>query len=319
VKLLIGAMMIAASLAVGQQQPEVEGGNKANASLLAVNDRLVISAKNVQAPADALYRVDADGTVTFPLVGKIRAEGLTIQQFENALTAQLSAYVRSPQVSVKSFVSHSDRIVVAGAFKNPGVYSLSDRRALLDVVSAVGGLESEARTIRITRRAGPGHNALASAADDSVSGTSVANVNLARLTEEPGLHNDILIEPEDVLFAETAAAVFVTGEVLKPGSFDIGEKTSLGLTEAISLAGGLDREAAPEKTKVLRPILNESRRAGIRVDAKSILAGRAVDFRILPNDIVVVPRSGRKWRAMRTVVVYVAPALVGSLTSLAVH
>lgn len=317
-KLLIGAIVIGASLAVAQQQ-EAQSGNPAGPPVIVVNDHLSISAKNVEGPADALYRVDPDGTVTFPLIGKIRAEGLTVQQFETLLSTHLTAYVRSPEVSVKPLVTRSDTIVVAGAFRNPGIHALSNRRTLLDVISAVGGLESTARTVKITRRIGPGQNTLASSPDGSVASTGTTSVNLAHLAEVPALNDNLVIEPHDVLFAETTVAVFLTGEVLKPGSFDIGEKSSIGLTELISSAGGFAKEAAPQKTKVLRPIPNETRRAEIAVDAKSMLTGRAVDFRILPNDIVIVPRSGGKLRAMRAILRYAGPVAVTSLIFLALR
>ena len=311
-KLLIGSMIVAAFLGLGEAQQEVGEGSQSSTSPIAADDRLLISAKNVDGPADTLYRVNSDGAITFPLVGAIRAEGLTIPQFEKHLTTQLAEYIRSPQVSVKRFVTRPETIIVAGAFKHPGIHPLSDHRALLDVISAVGGLESTALAIRITHRVGQGQNTWASAADP-VSGTGVMRVNLAHLTEDPGLNDNVLIEPQDVLFAETTVPVFLTGEVAKPGSFNIGEKSSLGLMELISLAGGLGKDAAPQKTRVLRPVLDGTRRTEIAVDAKSMLAGRAADFRVLPNDIVIVPRSDGKLRAVATAFRYAGPAALTSL------
>jgi len=91
------------------------------------------------------------------------------------------------------------------------------------------------------------------------------------------------------------------------------------VTELISLAGGLGRDAAPDKTKILRPILNGSRRAEIAVDVKSILDGRLDDFPILPNDLVVVPRSKGKARAVGRALMYVAPAVGTTLLYVALR
>jgi protein involved in polysaccharide export with SLBB domain len=130
--------------------------------------------------------------------------------------------------------------------------------------------------------------------------------------ENPGLGENILIEPGDVLSAEEAV-VFITGEVLKPGPFELSGQESVSMTELISRGGGLTRDAAPQKVKILRPILNGSRRAEITVDAKRVLSGHAEDFRILPNDLVVVPRSGGWLRTAGKVSLFAIPILVSVL------
>jgi polysaccharide export outer membrane protein len=213
-----------------------------------------------------------------------------------------------------------ETIVVAGAFKNPGVYPLSNRRGVLDVITAVGGTQPNAASfIKITRRLDRTSTPLPSAVEDPAAGVSIATISLAHLTENRGLvSQNIIIQPGDVLFAEPAV-VFLTGEVEKPGSFDLTDRDSIGVMELISLGGGLTRDAQPQKTKILRPILGGTRRAELAVDAKGMLAGRETDFRVFPNDIVVVPRSAGKLHTLRTVGLLAIPALASSLIILAVR
>jgi polysaccharide export outer membrane protein len=325
-KRLAVLLLFAVPGAICQQRPESlppaasvlgaqddASGNKAPQLIqtLAINDQLVILASDVDGIGDRPFRVEFDGTVTLPLVGKVRALGLTVEQFEKELIGQLGGYVRSPRVTVKRLAARADTIVVAGAFRNPGVHTLSERRPLLDVLSAVGGLQpNAARTIKITRRLDGGRNPLPSAVEDPETGVSTATINVSRLIENPSMRDDIVIEPHDVLFAGPAGVVFLTGEVMRPGSFELAERDSFGVTELISMAGGLGRDAAPAKTKILRPILNGSRRAEIPVDVKNILDGGLADFRVLPNDMVVVPRSkGKAQVFLRPVVTYVVPAV----------
>jgi polysaccharide export outer membrane protein len=333
-KRLAVLLLSAVSGAICQQRPESlppaasvlgaqddASGNKAPQLMqtLAVNDQLVILASDVDGIGDRPFRVELDGTVTLPLVGRVRALGLTVEQFEKELVGQLGSYVRSPRVSVKRLATRADTIVVAGAFRNPGVHPLSERRPLLDVLSAVGGLQpNAARTIKITRRF-TGRNPLPSAVVDPETGASTATVNVSRLIEDPSARDDIVVEPHDVLFAGPAGVVFLTGEVLRPGSFELAERDSFGVTELVSLAGGWGRDAAPDKTKILRPILNGSRRAEIPVNVKSILDGRLADFRVLPNDIVIVPRSKGKARAFRSVAMYIVPTLATTLVYVALR
>ena len=288
--------------------------------ILAVNDLIVVSAKDVEGIGEKPFRIELDGSVTLPLVGKIRAAGLTIDQFEKELSGQLSTFLRSPQVSVRRLSARADTILVAGAFKNPGIYALPERRTLLDVVSAVGGLQPNAgRTIKITRRLERGRIPWAAAVEDPETKVSVATVNLSRLLENPSAQEEVIIEPQDVLSASPATVVFLTGEVLKAGPFELAGRDSIGMTELISLAGGFGREAAPEKVKILRPILNGAKRSEVPVDMKRILEGRASDFPVLANDIVVVPRAKGKARVLKAAVLYVVPALATSLIYVALR
>jgi polysaccharide export outer membrane protein len=289
---------------------------------LSVNDQLVISATDVPNIGDRPYRVELDGTITVPLVGRMRAQGLTLEQFEKELTSQLALYVRSPRVSVKRLsetAPAAQTIIVAGAFKNPGVYTLAERRSLIDVLSSVGGLQpNAARMIKITRRLDGEHTPLRDGVENSTLRVSTTTVNVSHLMENPAKHQ-ILIEPNDVLHAGPSGIVFLTGEVLKPGSFELLERDSYGLTELILMGGGLKNEAAPDQTKILRPILNGSRRAEIFVDVKSIFAGKQADFAVMPNDMVVVPKNKSKTQALKTAARFVIPALATTLIYVAVR
>ena len=324
-KRLALTLLLAASVALCQQLPTApanpapSGSAPASAKdTLAINDQLVISAHNVDGINDSTFRIDPDGTVTLPLVGKVRAEGLTVEQFEKDLTTQFEAYVRSPQVSVKRLAKPADTVVVAGAFKTPGVYPLSDQRSLLQVIASVGGLQPNVRTVRITRQMTANRAPLPSGTEDG-SGVSTATIDLSRLVADTDLRDKLVIEPDDVLFASSTGPAFLTGEVNKPGAFDVGEGNSLGVMELISMAGGLGKDAAPEKAVVLRPILNGTRRAEIPLNIKNIEDGEATDFRVMPNDMVVVPRSGGKVRAVAKVLMFVAPALMGTLIYTAIR
>ncbi len=334
-KRIIVLLFAAVSGAVCQQRPESlpparvvadsSSGDATNQTprskdILSANDLLVVSAKDVEGIGEKPFRIELDGTITLPLVGKIRAEGLTLDQFERELIGQLGAYVRSPQVSVKRLSARADTILVAGAFKNPGIHALPERRTLLDVLSATGGLQPNAgRTIKITRRLERGRIPWSTAVEDPEAKVSVATVNLSRLLENPRVQEEAIIEPQDVLFAGPAGVVFLTGEVLKAGPFELADRDSIGMTELISLAGGFGRDAAPERVKILRPIFNGAKRSEVPVDMKSILNGRSSDFPVLPNDIVVVPRSKGKARVLKAALLYMVPMAASSLIYVAVR
>ena len=119
--------------------------------------------------------------------------------------------------------------------------------------------------------------------------------------------------------AAPAGTVYLTGEVLKTGAFELADRDSIGVTELISQAGGFGRDAAPDKAKILRQILNGSKRAEIQVNLESILDGQTVDFPVLPNDIVVVPRTKGKGTAFKSALRYVVPTLATTLIYVALR
>lgn len=320
--------------AVGQPRPaappsrvELRSGDPAPGSAtesakrgtIGINDRLLISARDVQGIGDKPLVVDPDGTVTLPLVGRIRAENLTVEQFREELISQLKVYIRSPEVSVKLLAQIEDHIVVGSGFRNPGTHPLPERRSLLNVISAVGGLQPEAgSTIRIIRRPEMGPIPLDSALQDPSSGVARATINLNQLLGNSG-ESEFIVKPNDMLSVEPPGTVFLTGEVLRPGPYPLTGRESIGLTELVSLGGGFNREAAPAKARVLRQILNGSKRAEIPVDISGILDGHSYDFPIQPSDIVVIPRAKGKAGAAKAALRYVVPVVASSLIYVAIR
>ncbi|MEO6546460.1 MAG: polysaccharide biosynthesis/export family protein [Ferruginibacter sp.] len=84
------------------------------------------------------YLVNMSGNVEMPVVGNVKAEGLTPLQLQTAVTEKLSQYVKDPIVLVH-FLSF--KINLLGEVKSPGTKTFtSDRVTLIDAVSAAGDL-----------------------------------------------------------------------------------------------------------------------------------------------------------------------------------
>src|SRR5690606_21323556 len=60
------------------------------------------------------FRVDADGTFTFPLVGRVKAGELTVRQLEGEMARLLREYIKAPQVSVAIAQYKSRRLFIVG-------------------------------------------------------------------------------------------------------------------------------------------------------------------------------------------------------------
>jgi protein involved in polysaccharide export with SLBB domain len=106
---------------------------------------------------------------------------------------------------------------------------------------------------------------------------------------------DYLINPKvNLVLAGYAKRRFtVLGQVTKPGSYEMPESSPGGidLLEAIAMAGGYTRIAAPERVSVRR--VNQGRDEVLRVNAKRLERGdaRAGNFQVLPGDTITVAES----------------------------
>ena len=92
-------------------------------------------------------QVDASGQIALPLVGSVRAQGMTAAELSKELERQLGArYLRNPQVTVTVASSVSQKVSVQGEVAQPGVYQLTGPTTLLDVLSLAKG-ETEVATL----------------------------------------------------------------------------------------------------------------------------------------------------------------------------
>ena len=85
------------------------------------------------------FVVRPDGNVSFPLVGEIHAEGLTVSQFTDVLQQGLSRYIVDPDVSVNISKLGRVRVYVFGEVKKPGAVELEKGHTVIDAIGAAQG------------------------------------------------------------------------------------------------------------------------------------------------------------------------------------
>jgi protein involved in polysaccharide export with SLBB domain len=81
--------------------------------------------------------------------------------------------------------------------------------------------------------------------------------------------------------------VFVFGEVQKPGTFPF--EDGMSIVQAITLAGGFNRNAAQNSTSVTRRVNGQE--VKVKVNVQDIALGKAPNVTLEPGDIVFVPES----------------------------
>lgn len=89
------------------------------------------------------FYVSKDGTIDFPILGKIKVEGLTINQVSDVIQKQIRAgYISDAIVSTKIM---SFKVTVMGDVRKPGVQTLKGQRlTLLEALGNAGDLNNTA-------------------------------------------------------------------------------------------------------------------------------------------------------------------------------
>lgn len=85
------------------------------------------------------FVVRPDGNVSFPLVGEIHAEGMTVSQFTNVLQQGLARYIVDPDVSVNISKLGRVRVYVFGEVRKPGAVELDKGHTVIDAIGAAQG------------------------------------------------------------------------------------------------------------------------------------------------------------------------------------
>lgn len=104
-------------------------------------------------------RVLPDGSITFPLAGRVEVVGLTTPQAEQLIAGKIKAFIPEAVVTVSVTGIDGSRVYVLGKVVEPGPVTLiSPSTTVLQVLSQVGGLDrfADGNAIRVLRQTGDG-------------------------------------------------------------------------------------------------------------------------------------------------------------------
>jgi len=214
-------------------------------------------------------RVSEEGQINLVLIGEVKAAGYTVDELNGILTEKYREYIDHPQVSVFIKEYHSKEINVLGEVRKPGLYHLTGRATLLELISQAGGLtESGGENLTIIRGGHKGQEAV------------TINVDLARILAGGTTEENVAVMDGDTIYVPRANYFFIFGEVNKPGSYKLEKNLKITVMKAISLAGGFTDKASKGRIKITRE------GAGKENTIKAPL-----DMEIKPHDIIIVPES----------------------------
>lgn len=233
--------------------------------LIGPGDRLLVSVHR-EADLSGEHLLDDACQIELPMVGSVRACGLSVRQLAEVLDAKLGAcclvdpFIR---VQVKDF--GSQRVQVLGQATRKGTHILRGVTTLLDVISSAGGPNAE----------------------------NVVEVDHYRAADARTLTYDlrasdqltaVRVHDGDVVTLKAGRNVYVEGQVGKPGA--IAFRAGITVTQALTLAGGPGNFASLRRVTIIR-----SDGAKVHLNLKRVNLGRQADMVLGPDDRLIVPRA----------------------------
>jgi polysaccharide export outer membrane protein len=121
-------------------------------------------------------RVLPDGSITFPLAGRVEVVGLSTPEVEARVAEKLKKFIPVPVVTVAITATDGNQVYVLGKVIRPGAVTLiSPETTVLQMLSQVGGLDrfADGNSIRVLRNSPQGSRILPVRYDDLVKGNQL--------------------------------------------------------------------------------------------------------------------------------------------------
>ena len=246
---------------------------------------------------DFVATVDENGKFQVPFVDKgVVAKCRTEKDLKTDITELLSKYLKNPLVSVNVTKRNSrPSVTVYGEVQKPQQVELRREATLLELISFSGGPTKDAGgTVQVFRTTPPmcadeGEATQWKAeSDDSADIPSriyaISNLKSGQEDANP------IIYPGDLIHVRKAPPVYVIGEVNALREISIPER-GLSLMEAITQAGGVNRQAKTKNIIIHRLKDNSKERELIAINYDLIKKGEQKDVILQPEDIVEVDKA----------------------------
>jgi polysaccharide export outer membrane protein len=205
----------------------------------------------------ARIKVDVDGSIQLPFVGKTPVAGKTSMQIADQIgeTLDKGGFYRKPIMRVEVVGFASRYVTVLGAVGNPGLVPVDRPYRLSEILARVGGVRENASDFVVLTPEGGQSSRL-----------SIKDVATGNSSQDP------VVQPGTKISVAQAELFFISGQVKIPGAYPVSEGMTLRM--AIARGGGLTDIGTDRGVKV-------THKDG-RVEKP------ALESKISPNDVIVV-------------------------------
>lgn len=224
-----------------------------------------------------------DGRISFPLIGDVQAEGLTVSELNQALAEGLGRFILAPKVTVIVHEFNSQQYTIFGEVVEPGVYPMTTEVSITEALASAGGLNKGQFRATSVELADLTHAFIAR-------GERVLPVDFARLLRQGDMRFDVTLQPGDYIYIPSGLSreVYILGEVTSPMLFAYRE--NIPMSRTLALAEGFTPDADISRIHIIRGSLHNPK--VYMINFKEVLAGQAREIPLEPGDIVYVPPTG---------------------------
>ncbi|MGP4865168.1 polysaccharide biosynthesis/export family protein [Psychrobacter sp. T6-5] len=257
-----------------------------------------LTSSSASNPYASGFPIDQQGFIQFPLIGRIKASGMSVPQFTANLQSRLQRYLKYPDPQVKIINYRGNKFFIDGEVKQPGEFPIADVPvSLYGAISMAGGATptGDSNNVVLNRK-----------------GTSY-NIGLQSLRQMGASANQIYLQDGDSVHVNSQERnkVYVLGEFGQVEPVPILEQ-GISLAQVLGESKGLNSNTAnAAKIYVVRDNLHTRATDIYYVDMQTVTSfALANRFEMYPNDIVYVDPTGlTRWNR-------VISALLPSTTAL---
>jgi polysaccharide biosynthesis/export protein len=215
-------------------------------------------------------RVSEDGSINYPLVGKVIVGNLDIPSAERRIAAALKSggFLKDPQINIQVTDVRGSLVSVLGQVSRAGSFPL---------------LTTNTHASQLLAQAG---GVITATGDDKIIVTGTRDgkpfrqvIDLETLYGATGGDADITVMAGDTIYVPRAPSFYVYGEISKPGNYRL--ERSMTMRQAIAAGGGLTLRGTERRLKVVR---KDAQGNDQKVDV-------TLDESVKPGDVIYVAES----------------------------
>jgi polysaccharide export outer membrane protein len=272
-------LTLATAMQLPQVQRPLDPSSKADAKAeqparytLGPQDQLKITVFD-EPELSNIYRIDSDGFITFPMINRVAATGLTPPELQDRIRTMLaSGYIRNPQVRVEIEGYKSQSVIVGGEVRAPGKIPMTGTMSLIEALAAAGSPTSSASSeVTVSRQKKSVNGVVTNENDVEIIRVNLKEIQLGRAGR------DIQLQDGDIINVPKAQTLFLTGMVRNPGA--IVYEPGMTVQQAIAVAGGLTDRGSDRRIKADR----------MMPDGKVVEVGLRLEDKVQPSDTIKIP------------------------------
>lgn len=269
-----------------------------------------------------VQEIFTDGTVTFPLIGKVNVRGKTVTQVNNLMTDLYSRFLKRPIVTVTLEQTRPLNVAIVGEVNSPGYYTISSTASgslnntqntstsikknpkVTDLLTLAGGLTVSANVKQIKLKRIQNQQEI------------IYNLDFWKLLQDGDLNQNVDLKDGDIIIVSKqdrinaqeyqqlvdatfgikyikAPRVTIVGEVLRPGAYTVPIEGSLPrLTTALQLTGGI-KELADIRNITVTRTTRDVQEKTITIDLWEMLQSGDIEQDIIlrEGDKINIPKA----------------------------